>query len=233
VTDKFSKRTSERLGLGERVLSFAYIFPALTFVAIFLAGIIAWGGFNWSLEVTNTEKFCISCHVMKDHVYREYKTTIHYSNRTGVRATCPDCHVPREWVHKVVRKVRATNELYHWLMGSINTDQKFNAKRPELARHVWDSMKATDSRECRNCHNEISMRKGAQTDKAGLLHVLGTEWKLTCIDCHKGIAHSLPNNFNKNELFDELHERFKIQKIDCHQCHTDMAGSQRSDGWDD
>ncbi len=27
-------------------------------------------------------------------VYQEYKETIHYSNRSGVRAICPDCHVP-------------------------------------------------------------------------------------------------------------------------------------------
>jgi len=219
--------------MRDRVRGSVANFPLLSFAGVFLAGIVAWGGFNWSLEMTNTEEFCISCHVMKNNVYREYKTTIHYSNRTGVRATCPDCHVPREWVHKVVRKVKATNELYHWLKGSIDTEEKFKAKRPVLAGHVWDSMKATDSRECRNCHNEISMRKGAQNDKASMLHVLGTDLKLTCIDCHKGIAHSLPDNFNKNELFDELHERFKTQKIDCKQCHQDMAGLNRSNGWDD
>ena len=63
-------------------------------------GIILWGGFNWSMELTNNEQFCISCHEMKDNVYQEYKTTIHYSNRSGVRATCPDCHVPREWQYR-------------------------------------------------------------------------------------------------------------------------------------
>ena len=60
----------------------------------FVAGIIFWGGFNTALEMTNREEFCISCHEMKDNVYAEYKNTIHYQNRTGVRATCPDCHVP-------------------------------------------------------------------------------------------------------------------------------------------
>ena len=196
-------------------------------------GVLFWGGFNWSLEMTNTESFCISCHVMKDHVYKEYKTTIHYSNRTGIRATCPDCHVPREWVHKVVRKVRATNELYHWLIGSINTDKKFNAKRAELAGHVWDSMKATDSRECRNCHDNLSMHPNTQTDKARMMHGLGGDWNLTCIDCHKGIAHTLPENFDKNALFDGLHDRFKAQKIDCKQCHTDIAGSKNNETWSD
>ncbi len=62
-------------------------------------GVIFWGGFNTAMEATNTEAFCISCHEMEENVYQEYQDTIHYSNRTGVRATCPDCHVPKEWIH--------------------------------------------------------------------------------------------------------------------------------------
>ncbi len=77
----------------------------------FVAGIIFWGGFNTAMEATNNEDFCISCHEMKDNVYKEYRDTIHYNNRTGVRATCPDCHVPKEWTHKMVRKIQASNEL--------------------------------------------------------------------------------------------------------------------------
>ena len=80
--------------------------PATGVAVVFLAGMIFWGGFNWSLELTNTEPFCISCHEMRDYVYKEYKTSTHYNNRTGVRASCPDCHVPKEWVYKVARKVR-------------------------------------------------------------------------------------------------------------------------------
>jgi cytochrome c-type protein NapC len=49
----------------------------------FFSGIIFWGGFNTGMEATNKMDFCIGCHEMKDNVYEEYKTTIHYSNRTG------------------------------------------------------------------------------------------------------------------------------------------------------
>ena len=55
----------------------------------FVAGIIFWGGFNTAMEISNTETFCISCHEMEENVYREYQNTVHYTNRTGVRATCP------------------------------------------------------------------------------------------------------------------------------------------------
>ena len=158
----------------------------------FIAGIIFWGGFNTAMEMTNNEEFCISCHEMRVNVYEEYKDTIHYANRTGVRATCPDCHVPKEWVHKVVRKIKATNELFHKALGSIDTPEKFEAKRLKLARNVWTEMKATDSRECRNCHDYQSMDYVEQGRRSMKQHVKGLEKGKTCIDCHKGIAHSLP-----------------------------------------
>ncbi len=159
----------------------------------FVAGIIFWGGFHTAMEMTNTEQFCISCHEMEDNVYEEYKDTIHYSNRTGVRATCPDCHVPREWQHKVVRKIQATNELFHKAMGSIDSREKFEGKRLQLAQNVWRAMKKTDSRECRNCHNYDSMDFAAQGRRAIAQHSEGLESGKTCIDCHKGIAHELPD----------------------------------------
>ena len=165
----------------------------LLLVVGFVSGIIFWGGFNTAMEMTNTEVFCISCHEMEDNVYEEYKETIHYANRTGVRATCPDCHVPKEWQHKVVRKIKASNELLHKALGSISTREKFEAKRLQLAENVWRAMKATDSRECRNCHNYDSMDFAEQGRRAVKQHSEGLAAGKTCIDCHKGIAHELPD----------------------------------------
>ena len=158
----------------------------------FVAGIIFWGGFNTAMEMTNNEEFCISCHEMRENVYEEYKDTVHYSNRTGVRATCPDCHVPKEWTYKVIRKIKATNELYHKALGTIDTPEKFEAKRLQLARNVWKEMKETDSRECRNCHDYNSMDYTEQGRRGMQQHEKGLAAGKTCIDCHKGIAHSLP-----------------------------------------
>jgi len=167
----------------------------LLLVGVFI-GIVFWGGFNTAMEATNTEVFCISCHEMEANVYKELQDTVHYQNRTGVRATCPDCHVPKDWVHKFVRKVQATNELYHHFRGSIDTRQKFEAKRFELAQHVWTAMKKTDSRECRNCHNFDSMDYDKQDPRSSRRHEDAAEAGFTCIDCHKGIAHKLPKQYD-------------------------------------
>lgn len=161
----------------------------------FVAGILFWGGFHWSMELSNTESFCISCHEMRDNAYKELKETVHFTNRTGVRATCSDCHVPKEWHHKIVRKIRATNELFHKLAGTIDTPEKFEAHRLELAKNVWASMKASDSRECRNCHAMESMDLEKQLRPAQRMHRAALQKGQTCIDCHQGIAHKLPSGW--------------------------------------
>ncbi len=155
-------------------------------------GIIFWGGFNTFMEYTNTLEFCVSCHEMKQGVFEEYKKTVHYTNRTGVRVICSDCHVPREWTAKLVRKIRATNELYHKVVGSIDTPEKFEAKRDELAKRVWASMVASDSHECRNCHSYQAMDFHKQTARGREKMEEAMQKGVTCIECHKGIAHKLP-----------------------------------------
>ena len=181
----------------------------LLFFGIIL-GILLWGGFNWAMEITNTEEFCISCHEMKENVYVELKETVHFTNRTGIRATCPDCHVPKEWIHKVVRKVKASNELYHhFITKEIDTPEKFEAKRLHLAQNVWNTMRETNSRECRNCHHFASMNLDKQEERSAERHdphvwevMDGLKPTKTCIDCHKGIAHQLPAGYDPAEDVD-------------------------------
>ncbi len=181
--------------MSRKVLLGTTLGAALFFMIV---GVIFWGGFNTAMEVTNTMDFCISCHEMEENVFQEYKKTIHYTNRSGVRATCSDCHVPRPWIHKVVRKIQASNELLHKALGTIDTPEKFDAKRLQLATNVWHAMKDTDSRECRNCHNFDSMKPEDQKKRARKQHAAGMRDGNTCIDCHKGIAH--------NKVHDQLTE---------------------------
>lgn len=160
----------------------------------FIAGLIFWGAFNTVLEATNTETFCTSCHEMQNNVFVELKRTIHYSNRSGVRASCPDCHVPHQWTNKIARKMQASKEVWGKVFGTINTREKFLDKRRELAEHEWARLKANDSLECRNCHNYNAMDLTRQSTRAASIHERNLlNGNKTCIDCHKGIAHQLPD----------------------------------------
>jgi len=174
---------------------------ALFFMSI---GVIFWGGFNTAMEVTNTMDFCISCHEMEDNVYQEYKQTVHYTNGAGVRASCSNCHVPDPWVHKVVRKIQASNEVFHKILGTIDTPEKFDAKRLKMAKNVWKTMKETDSRECRNCHDFSTMNPENQKGRARKQHLNAMKAGNTCIDCHKGIAHKNVHDQLTDEEVDEL-----------------------------
>jgi len=160
----------------------------------FAGGVIFWGGFNTALSLTNTEEFCIGCHEMNDNVYEEYKETIHYANRSGVRATCPDCHVPKDWTHKIIRKIAASKEVWGMLTGIIDTREKFVEHRKSMAMREWKRMKDNDSRECRNCHNFEYMDFSEQGSRSVKMHSSAlASGEKTCIDCHKGIAHQLPD----------------------------------------
>jgi len=160
----------------------------------FIAGIIFWGAFNTALEATNTEAFCTGCHEMRDNVYQEMQTTIHFTNRSGVRAKCSDCHVPHNWTDKIARKMQASKEVWGKIFGTINTREKFEANRRRLAENEWRRLKANDSLECRNCHDFDYMDFTRQSKRAMDQHSTAlASGEKTCIDCHKGIAHHLPD----------------------------------------
>jgi cytochrome c-type protein NapC len=174
----------------------------------FAAGIVFWGGFNWGMEMTNTEQFCIGCHSMKENtVYPDYTQSIHYSNRSGVRATCSDCHVPHEWTDKIVRKIIASAEVWGEIIGSIDTPEKFDAHRLTMAQREWKRFKDSDSLACRNCHDESYMNFDKQGSPGAYMHstYLLTA-KATCIDCHRGIAHRLPEIVGLEQISPDLLE---------------------------
>ena len=186
-------RYLRKLWIAIRRPSVHYSLGFLTFGG-FVMGILFWGAFNTAMELTNTEAFCTGCHEMRENVYVELKPTIHYTNRSGVRAVCSDCHVPHGWTSKIARKMQASKEVWGKIFGTINTREKFLAKRLELAQHEWARLEANDSLECRNCHSAESMDITRQSARAADMHerFLFTGEK-TCINCHKGIAHDLPD----------------------------------------
>ncbi|QGZ40669.1 periplasmic nitrate reductase subunit NapC [Pseudoduganella flava] len=172
----------------------AHLSLGFLIVGSFIAGILFWGGFNTAMDFTNTEKFCTGCHEMRDNVYPELQRTIHFTNRSGVRAKCSDCHVPHNWTDKMARKMQASKEVWGKIFGTIDTREKFEEHRLMLAQHEWRRLKANNSLECRNCHQFESMDFTRQSPRAANAHSTHlASGQKTCIDCHKGIAHTLPD----------------------------------------
>lgn len=166
--------------------------PWLAALALVLLGMGLAGAGKAALDHTNRTEFCISCHEMRDNNHAEYRDTIHARNRSGVTAGCADCHVPHEFPDVIWRKVGAANDVWQHFMGRLETREQFEAHRLDLAKRVWKRMKATDSRECRNCHDQRAMSAELQGKTAQKQHQKIGQDGRTCIDCHYGIAHHEP-----------------------------------------
>ena len=164
----------------------------MAIAGLILLGGLLFGGAKLAIDKTNTIEFCISCHEMRENNYEEYRQTIHAKSRTGVKAICSDCHVPHDLVGTTVRKLMAANDVWQHFMGKIDTPEKFEAHRLELAKRVWKRMKETDSQECRNCHDVNAMDPEKQGKTAQKQHRKVVAGERTCIDCHYGIAHKEP-----------------------------------------
>jgi len=176
-------------------------FTSVVSTGVFILGTLVlvsatYGGFSVFAHTTNSLEFCISCHEMEVGPYAEYKTSIHYANRTGVRVVCADCHVPTAFFPKVMAKIIASKDVYHHLMGTIDTPEKFEARRLEMARRVWAKMEATESRECKSCHAFDAMDLREQGRRAEIKHPDAMTEGRHCIECHKGIVHELPEGYD-------------------------------------
>ena len=172
---------------------------------IFAAGIGFAAFFNTGVAYTNEMEFCTSCHSMQVNL-EEYKQTIHYKNPSGVQATCSDCHVPKEFLPKMVAKVMAAKDVYHEILGTVDTPEKYEAHRWGMASAVWAKMKSSNSRECLSCHKLENMDLAEQDRTARSKHGNALDDGQTCIDCHKGIAHELPDEPEEAEKPEEAAE---------------------------
>ncbi len=171
----------------------------------FIAGALFWHMFNLGMDKTNEEQFCLACHTMEDNLLPELQKTVHWQNRTGVRARCPDCHVPHEFTDKIARKMQASREVLAHVMGTIGTREKFKEHRIVLAQREWARFKANNSKECRNCHDYNSMDFSKMRVTSQMIMRSAAERDASCVDCHRGIAHALPDlQGARNPAFDTL-----------------------------
>ncbi len=161
---------------------------------IFIGGIVFAGAFSVALDFTNTTEFCTSCHSMQTNL-EELKQNLHYNNAYGVTVGCADCHVPHSLGPKLWAKLMAAKDVYHEIMGTIDTPEKYEERRWHMANLVWDKMKASDSRECRGCHSFEHMDFEKQDRGASKRHKWAIDKGKTCIECHQGISHTLPKEF--------------------------------------
>jgi len=167
---------------------------------LFVLGLAVYAGTSEVLEATSTTEFCANtCHEFRAFVTPSWRESFHYKNSKGVQAGCPNCHEPKPLVPMLARRWQAIGEVWAHLIGRIDTQEKFDAEKPRMARQVWAYMKASDSRECRTCHKAAAWDESAQDPSARKKHEQMKTNGKTCIDCHKGVAHKVPLGADTDE----------------------------------
>lgn len=180
---------------------FRWLFTPSAKLSVFVLLIIGLGagavgviGTQVMVHQTGTVEFCGgACHSMQAFTLPEYKESVHFSNKTGIKASCSDCHIPHSYPHVLFYKAKAgIRDVYHEIAGTVGTQEKYDKERWRMANKVWDEMKANNSANCRTCHDPMQMALSKQSAMAQKMHVQVQQGKATCIDCHRGVAHKEP-----------------------------------------
>ncbi len=136
---------------------------------------------TWSVGFTSSVDFCtVNCHEMTVS-FREWQTSSHYDNDTGVVAECSDCHLPTGFVPKIRAKIYygIRDTLVHYFGDPENLDRK------KLAESAAASI--TDD-SCRQCHKNLFPsglpRGGFMAHTSALKKETGK-----CVSCHRHLAH--------------------------------------------
>ncbi|WP_417345447.1 NapC/NirT family cytochrome c [Ferrimonas sp.] len=165
--------------------------PLGAFLAV-AVGAVGTVGFNTVLHATSSDAFCVNCHV-PSFAAEEVAMSKHGTSASGMVVNCADCHVSKEFVPKMIRKISAMKEVYLELKGEITTKDEFLAYKKDGAARIIAEMKANDSRECRTCHDVERMNFDKQKKVAAKMHQKMEKMGKTCIDCHKyKVAHKKP-----------------------------------------
>ncbi len=169
------------------------------------------------VNTTGSNSFCLSCHEMQT-AYDEYTESVHYSNRLGIVVGCADCHLPHEYPDKLFAKASRLIEIWYHIKGNIDTREKYEAKRLEMAQKIWKEFESDDSRQCRSCHNINNMLKKEQSNHAIKAHQRAKRTHKTCINCHWGTAHKVP----KVPLPEAARPSAPGQPVQCSGCHNNF-----------
>ncbi len=193
---------------------------------IFICGILFAVAFSVTLDYTNTTEFCTSCHTMQINL-KELEETEHHKNVSGVTAGCPDCHVPRALGPKLWAKLMAVKDVYHEFIGTIDTPEKYEARRWEMANRVWDKMRANDSQECRHCHDFKHMNFEEQDRTAARKHqkVKVALDKLAINEqmVKKAVKEILEEQDDTARKKQKMREALEKGAKTCIDCHTGIA----------
>jgi len=162
----------------------------ITFIIGGLAGLIAALAAEEIDRLTTTDEFCTSCHAMQTYIAdaEVYKTSLHQTTASGVRAGCGDCHIPKGLVIATyTHVVNGISDLWGEVSFDYENPDVWTSEKARLAHAVREWFRNNDSVTCRGCHEEASIKP--QRKRGQRQHEEARQTGMTCIDCHYNLVH--------------------------------------------
>lgn len=134
--------------------------------------------------LSSDPKVCINCHTMITH----YATWQHSSHWT--RATCVDCHLPRDsFVKKYLAKAR---DGYHHSVAMTFKTYGYNLRvSPDAAGRIQDN--------CISCHRETVSQMLANSTLYQKVKDTTVQMGRRCWECHRDLPHGIMRNLTATQ----------------------------------
>ena len=161
---------------------------------------------------TSSEEFCTGCHSMELSA-EPYRESAHYKPRSGVRASCGDCHVSEGVLSATWDHFLGTKDVFHQLFGPDYDNPVVRALHiPEAAFSARAWFKKQNSSTCKRCHVKEAIF-GDRPDTLQI-HLEDAEGK-SCIECHYNLVHRrVPDQktFKRSAWNAMIEEEFGLEK---------------------
>ena len=140
------------------------------------------GIFSSSITLADDLKALEKCETCHSKQASEFQASVHYINRSGVQATCNNCHAGQK--HKEGAK----------------SSKVVKKHRIDMVASEWKRLKENNSKECKTCHSPMAMDLAKQEPRSVARHEESfNAGNTSCINCHQGISHYLPDGWEKHK----------------------------------
>ncbi len=139
---------------------------------------------GFMIETTNTDTFCVSCHIMTPF-RTSWQDAVHGGkNPQGFVAQCVDCHLPHGnfFEYLAVKAISGTSDIIHNFYIDPVTYDWTSASEKNRLKFTFDSA-------CRRCHHSLTppgMKPGGFIAHRAYLR---GDTKKTCAECHPHVGH--------------------------------------------
>ena len=147
-------------------------------------------GFNYTMEKTSTNDYCISCHVHTD-ADESWKQSVHHNNGSGTVTDCAACHLPPKGTlaHTTTKMRLGISHMWAYL---VKDRENINWKKMGELAHAKGIVFNSS---CEECHQNLF--PDGITDEGITAHLYYEDNKekldLQCISCHLDAGHYDPD----------------------------------------